>query len=142
MSKRRPTPVAPRAPQDGPVTCPYCGHEASLVGGDIIYPHRPDLAEKAFYLCRPCDAYVGCHPGTRIPLGFLADAQLRRAKHATHAVFDPLWRSGRMSRKAAYGWLARRLGIPTEACHIGWFDLEQCSAAQQLCRAARREKRC
>lgn len=144
MSKKRNrrTPAAPRAPQDGPVTCPYCDREASLVGGDIVYPHRPDLAEKRFYLCRSCDAYVGCHPGTDIPLGFLADARLRRAKHATHAVFDPLWRSGLMTRKAAYSWLARCLGIPKEECHIGWFDLEQCNAAQQLCRDEWREKQC
>lgn len=43
------------------LTCPYCGKPAQLVGGDVIYPHREDLHEKKFWLCTPCNAYVGCH---------------------------------------------------------------------------------
>src|SRR5436309_3529676 len=39
--------------------CPYCGHFARLVGGDVIYPHRPDLSELWFWQCAPCDAHVG-----------------------------------------------------------------------------------
>ena len=29
------------------ITCPYCQQPAALVAGDVIYPHRPDLAGKA-----------------------------------------------------------------------------------------------
>ena len=72
------------------VTCPYCNNPAVLVGGDVIYPHRPDLYEKKFWQCDPCDAYVGCHrpgvgygDGTR-PLGRLANAELREAKKNVH----------------------------------------------------------
>lgn len=63
----------------GAPTCPYCGKDSVLVNGHVIYPHRPDLLEKKFYWCKPCDAYVGCHPGTANPLGRLANAELRRA---------------------------------------------------------------
>ena len=43
------------------VLCDYCGGAAKLVGGEVIYPHRPDLAELKFWHCAPCRAYVGCH---------------------------------------------------------------------------------
>jgi hypothetical protein len=31
-----------------------------------------------------------------------------------------------MNRTAAYSWLASRMGIAVEDCHIGRFDYEQC----------------
>ena len=64
----------------------------------------------------------------RSPLGRLANAELRRAKSAAHAAFDPLWKSKRMKRRDAYGWLARELGISRDNCHIGMFDIAACRA--------------
>lgn len=113
--------------------CPYCDKSAKLVTGDSIYPRRPDLRHKLFYLCRPCDAYVGCHEGGSRPLGRMANAELRRAKMAVHAVFDPLWQSGERKRKQAYHWLALTLGLTRAECHVGNFDLEQCRAALKFC---------
>lgn len=124
-------------------TCDYCSKPAELVGGDVIYPHRPDLADKKFWLCRFCDAYVGCHrsgawteagisDGT-MPLGRLANAELRLAKSQAHAAFDPLWRKGVLSRSAAYAWLSRELGVPKNKCHIGMFDTQTCRRVVQLC---------
>lgn len=121
------------------VNCPYCNNEACLVGGDVIYPHRPDLRYRRFWLCAPCDAYVGCHEGTERPLGRLANSELRQAKIAAHAAFDPLWRPlnghRRMTRKAAYGWLARELRIERENCHIGMFDVATCRRVVEICNA-------
>lgn len=104
-----------------------------MVSGNVIYPHRSDLFYKRFWLCAPCDAYVGCHEGTERPLGRLANAELRRAKMAAHAVFDPLWRNGHMKRSQAYGWLADQLGIPCTECHIGEFDVDRCRLVVALC---------
>lgn len=59
--------------------CDYCNKDAELVGGDIIYPHRPDLYELKFYYCAVCEAWCGCHRGTTKPLGRLANAELRQA---------------------------------------------------------------
>ena len=106
-------------------TCPYCHSEAELVGGSAVYPHRKDLASKCFWMCKPCDAYVGCHPGTDKPLGRLANSELRRWKMLAHSKFDPLWRSGSMSRSEAYSQLSKALGIPRSAAHIGMCDVEQ-----------------
>ena len=115
--------------------CPYCVGKPELVGGDVIYPHRPDLYEKRFYLCRPCNAYVGCYPGTTNPLGRLANAELRKAKNTAHAAFDPLWMTGKQKRKEAYAWLASQIGVDVKDCHIGMFDVEVCRRVVEVCRA-------
>ena len=118
------------------VTCPYCNIEAVRALGDKIYPHRPDLAQKRFYLCHQCGAYVGCHPGTWKELGRLANEELRKAKSLAHAHFDQLWRgAGKMSRREAYSWLAKAMGIDVSDCHIGMFDVDQCHRAIDLVKA-------
>lgn len=86
-----------------------------------------------YYLCEPCDAYVGCHPHTVSPLGRLANAQLRGAKQWAHAVFDPMWQSKRMTRRDAYLWLSKQMGISVNECHIGLFDVDQCRSVVDLC---------
>lgn len=125
-----------------PVICPYCGEHAALVTGDVVYPHRPDLYLKKFWNCAPCGAYVGCHaPNSKLgfdgtqPLGRLANAELRKAKSAAHAVFDPLWQDKGYfkSRIKAYNWLADKLKIPVVECHIGEFDIATCDKVVQLC---------
>lgn len=115
------------------VTCPYCGEPAALVFGEALYPHRPDLYAKQFYRCDPCDATVGCHPGTTKPLGRMANAELRWAKMEAHTAFDRLWKAGSMTRSAAYAWLAGALGIEKSDCHIGMFDVEQCLRVALVC---------
>lgn len=116
------------------VSCPYCGKQAHLVGGKKIYPHRPDLYEKHFHECEPCGAFVGCHIGTVNPLGRLANAELRKKKMMAHALFDPIWRSGQMSRSEAYKMLAEKLGIEQKDCHIGMFDVAMCENVIKVCR--------
>ena len=110
------------------VRCPYCDRDAELVGGGEIYPHRDDLTHKKFWRCKPCKAWVGCHPDTTKPLGRLANAELRREKQKAHAASDPLWRSKEMSRTGAYRWLAAQLGIAEANCHIGMMDVLACKA--------------
>lgn len=117
--------------------CPYCNNEVELVSGDAIYPHRPDLHHKRFWLCRPCDAYVGCHEDTERPLGRLANSELRQAKQDAHVAFDALWKrtspAGSFDRNGAYQWLADQLGIPRADCHIGMMDVDRCRLVLALC---------
>lgn len=121
------------------VTCDYCGEPAELVDGRTIYPHRPDLAHKSFYRCWPCKAYVGCHPGTKKPLGRLATAALRKAKQNAHAAFDPIWKAPKsngkrkQARNEAYAWLAKKLGVHPDKCHIGMFDESMCARTIAIC---------
>lgn len=134
-------------------TCPHCDRAAQLVTGDKIYRGRLDLAHLNFWVCPACpDVYVGCHKagsyrwehGKKIahkgtePLGRMANYELRRAKGAAHEAFDPLWKSNGMSRKAAYSWLAHKLGISEANCHIGMFDVDQCRAVVAVVEAWRK----
>jgi len=120
------------------VVCPYCKRAARLVTGDALYRNRPDLAGLFFWLCAPCDAYVGTHNNSpdHKPLGRLANAELRDARKETHAFFDQLWRNGKMTRSAAYLWLAEQLNLPAKKCHIGDFDLPLCRKTIRLCKKA------
>ena len=117
--------------------CPYCGKDAELTTGYTVYPHRLDLADLKVWACLPCDAWVGTHKDSpkHAPLGRLANAELRKAKMAAHAAFDPLWKSGRMSRSKAYSLLAESMGLPKKDTHIGMFDVEQCKQVVEACKA-------
>lgn len=69
------------------------------------------------WLCRTCDAFVGCHKNTRVPKGrFLAKRDLREARKRAHLVIDPLWQDGRYSRKFIYRELKNAFG---REVHVG-----------------------
>lgn len=114
------------------VFCDYCGRRAEYVDSKIIYGKSYGMV----YLCRPCDAYVGVHKGSDVPLGRLANAELRYWKKAAHAAFDPLWQYGRFKRhrNAAYRWLSDQMQLPVEKTHIGMFDINQCKTVIQIIR--------
>ena len=120
--------------------CPYCGKEAKLVGGDVIYKRRPDLASLFFWLCKECDAYVGCHKkgatyrkqglsfvsdGT-VAFGTMADFELRYARKFLHDLFDPLWKSKSMTRTQAYKWLQNKTGLSEDEAHISMMNVDTC----------------
>lgn len=69
-------------------------------------------------------------------------SELARARIEAHAAFDPLWKSGTLSRRSAYDWLAIQLHLPVSACHMVLFDVTMCQrvvaacAASDVCRAA------
>lgn len=111
-----------------PDKCPHCGSYCAIVNNSEIYGREYGEWPWAV-LCKGCRAYVGLHPFTGIPLGTLATGPMRKARQAAKHVFNPLWQQGRMSRREAYAWLAGALGIAdVNACHIGWFDVNQCNA--------------
>jgi len=116
------------------VVCKYCDRQAVLRMGCEVYHGRPDLARKLFWVCTPCGARVGCHPGTDKPLGDLADANLRDARAAAHRALDRVWGDGSMTRGQAYRWLAGAIKVKPSRCHIGQFDESQCSAVVKAVR--------
>ena len=123
------------------VICPYCDQRAELVTGKEVYPDRPDLRRKKIYVCWDCDARVGCHEGTRKPLGRMANEELRHAKIRAHSAFDPIWQEGPLSRRGAYRWLAERLAIRFDDCHIGMFSLGTCHKVVSICEERMRKLR-
>lgn len=121
--------------------CPYCNEPAQFMESSASLYRGTEYGP--VWACLPCEAWVGCHPGTTKPLGRLADRELRRAKVEAHRAFDPLWRAGldvgatqREARTTAYRWLANALGLIEDDCHIGKFDLPRCRAVVDICRSA------
>jgi hypothetical protein len=102
-------PVARKS--DREVICDYCGRHADLFGGLDVYPDRKDLADRQFWVCWSCDAWVGCKKDTDEPFGALADEALRAARIAAHRAFDPIWEQELMTKLHEVGGL--RQGQPS-----------------------------
>ncbi len=103
--------------------CPYCKVEGVLV--------RTGYGRRWECPMTGCDARVGVHRDSprAAPLGTMARAALRVERMKAHAAFDPLWQEKPAefpSRRAAYEWLAKALGVPFKRCHIGEFDEATC----------------
>lgn len=108
--------------------CPYCGGKPIYTDSSIIYGRSYGM----IYLCKPCDAYVGVHKGTDVPLGRLANKELRLWKKKAHAAFDPLWKFKKITRSRAYETLSKELNISKKDAHIGMFDVDQCKRVVEI----------
>lgn len=87
--------------------------DARLTSGKEIYPHRPDLHELPLWVCDTCDNYVGCHHKTDTPtrpLGVIPTPHIRKERRVLHAIFDPIWESGVITRNQLYKAVSKHLG--------------------------------
>lgn len=115
--------------------CQYCNNQAKLVKGNVIYNSAfKTIGDKWFWYCKPCVAWVGCHPDTDKPLGTLAKSRLRMLRHEAHEYFDRLWKDHNHTRNEAYTWLADTLEIEKPNCHIALFNERQCIKTINLAR--------
>ena len=97
------------------IYCVSCEVEvtARLTSGKEVYPHRPDLFNLPFWKCDACNNFVGCHHKTANrtkPLGCIPSPAIKAIRKQLHAVIDPIWESGRMSRGAVYSTMSNALG--------------------------------
>lgn len=77
------------------------------------------------YLCKPCDAYVGCHKNSRMAMGSMANYALRRLRQECHKKIDYWWREKEIiSRKNLYELLSKWWG---EEFHVGWLNEKDCN---------------
>lgn len=107
--------------------CPYCGAPVVYRSADGIY--QDNSSNTMLYVCARypvCDAYVRTHPGTRTPVGKMANRELRALRRTAHSYFDQLHRSGYMSKQEAYRWLAGTIGAPLSQAHIGYLGEYYC----------------
>lgn len=121
-------------PVPAPTDCRYCGASVRLVNNSEIYGR--EFGDWPFaYFCSGCRAYVGLHPKTDIPLGTLADDELRKARNQCKKVFHAVMERSGLSRTRAYQWLADQMEIEVDHCHWGWFEVDQCKRAAAICAA-------
>lgn len=114
--------------------CRYCSGEVELVENSDIYGRSYGDWPYA-YLCRPCNAYVGVHKDTDLPLGTLANEALRSARKMAKSQFFLVNKLMCRDRTFAYQWLADKMGISTKVCHFGMFEIDQCTAAYTILKA-------
>jgi hypothetical protein len=98
-----------------------------LKSADGIY--KDNSAGVMLYVCSrypACDAYVRVLPGSKMPVGSLANGDLRALRREAHQYFDRLHLSGLMTRSEAYEWLAVMLQAPLSQAHIGYLGEYYC----------------
>lgn len=117
-----------------PLNCDYCySPKIRLAQNSVLYG-RNYGDWPLIWFCVDCNAAVGCHPGTDIPLGKMADRATRQWRKKAHEAFDPIWKETKwLTRYKAYAWLASKLGIKTEDCHISWFNAKTCQRVIEIC---------
>jgi hypothetical protein len=121
--------------------CDYCGSKALLArAGDDTYPYRENHGP--LWICVPCQAWIGIFPRSvrNVPLGRLANEQLRQLKPQVHAALEPLVAAKVRrdscnvyeARSKAFQWLAGELGIDPKRCQLNHLDPDQCRRALEV----------
>jgi len=93
--------------------CPYCGASVVYRSADGIYQNNDKGA--MLYVCShypACDAYVRVHAGTKLPVGSMANRELRALRRTAHFYFDQMYQRGLMTKQEAYQWMANLIGAP------------------------------
>lgn len=104
--------------------CPYCDKEAIWTENKAIYGKNYGKSYMC-WLCKDCDAYVGCHNNSRRPKGTIANAATRKWRVKAHACIDPSWKDGNYRRSHVYAKLHDFFGHDV---HIGESDIEMCKS--------------
>ena len=131
-----------KKPLPRPMACDGCGStHISLSENSVLYG-RNYGSWPLIWFCRSCTAAVGCHPNTDVPLGLMADRATRQLRQKAHEAFDPLWKNTPwLTRHKAYGWLAKKMGLHIDHCHISWFDKNKCRKVIEICTQDKPNKR-
>ena len=108
-------------------TCAYFHAPAQLRPASSIYGiHTKDRAAKLYVCSRypACDAYVQAHKATGLPMGTLANKELRQKRMQAHRTFNQLWEKGFMRKQDAYA----------ADAHIANFSEYRCDQVISLCK--------
>lgn len=117
-----------------PAHCDECkGKHVAIKHHADIYGGRTFSTWPWVYACEDCGARVGMHPGTNIPLGYMAGEETRKARMEAKELFEPMHEDGHMTRGQAYQWLAIELRVHISKCHFGMFDLRLANRAKAAC---------
>lgn len=121
------------------IKCPYCHANASLRPASVVYGHNRRSQGKFLYLCDrwpACDAYVSAHDRTHLPMGVLANGDLRHKRILAHQALRQLQQSRNMEKWEVYIWLQAKLGLNEHQAHIGQFSDWMCDEVIRLCKQA------
>lgn len=120
------------------IRCPYCGAKATLRPNSAVYGDAAKT-DGYLYVCDrypKCDSYVGAHKKTKLPMGTLANGDLRNKRIQAHKAFDWMWKSGLMTKWQAYKWMQGKLDLSDEQAHIAMFSEYMCDRLIAECNKA------
>ena len=104
------------------IKCPYCHAHASLRPASLVYGSTPQTRGKFLYVCDrwpACNAYVSAHERTLLPMGTLANGDLRHKRILAHRALKKLQQDCHMEKWEVYIWLQAKLGLDAHQTHIG-----------------------
>lgn len=102
--------------------CVYDSTKLICITGKELNPDNPKIATRKFMQCPKCKARVRCHENGG-PMGYVANPELQRLRREAHKSFDPIWKSEKVNRDAAYRKMAVRLNIGYGDCHIAKLNI-------------------
>ncbi len=120
------------------IKCPYCGAQAVLRSSTAVYSENARPGE-FLYVCSRypvCDSYVGAHRKSLLPMGSLANGDLRNKRIQAHKAFDRLWKHRIMEKWQAYWWMQAKFGLNNEQAHIAKFSEYMCDQLIRACNQA------
>ena len=121
------------------IKCPYCHAHASLRPASLVYGATPQARGKYLYVCDRwpvCNAYVSAHERTLLPMGTLANGDLRHKRILAHRALKKLQQDCQMEKWEVYIWLQAKLGLDARQTHIGQFSEYMCEQVISLCQQA------
>ena len=83
-----------------------------------------------YYRCADCGATVGCHRGTKKPMGMTMDEEGRKLRMDCHRMFDRLWETSK-ERSDRYRTLAAMMNIRPSQCHFAKMNKNQLILARR-----------
>lgn len=134
IDPKREAKVRDRLP--APKVCRYCNGRVVFVNNSHVYGSTVGLWPFV-YTCVNCDSFVGTHTGTDIPLGTLANRELRQLRQVAKQSFLALNKLLHRNATQSYKWLAEQMDKPVNETHFGWFEAEDLNKALQITEAVR-----
>lgn len=118
-----------------PIRCPYCGAQAALRPSSAVYGRKATPGEYLYVCSRypACDSYVGVHKKSMLPMGTLANGDLRNTRIRAHQSFDRIWKYKIMEKWQAYQWLQDKFALNSEQAHIAKFSEYMCCQLMSAC---------
>lgn len=117
--------------------CPYCGSRVILIDEKELFPNSQRGTSEKYYSCsnNECDAYCRTTfvDGEYVPMGNLADSNLRALRTETHKIMDQLLTlEVYKTRREMYAYFCDYFGIRMEEMHIAMFDTYKCQKVIEL----------
>lgn len=103
--------------------CQQCKKDVDTLvqNGEVIYPHRQELADHVFLQCPHCKNYVGadllrpadtfCKWANRHKHKVIPTAEFRLYRKRIHTLIDPCYQQGYIPRKEIYKRLSKATGV-------------------------------